>query len=361
MSGGYYVDLPGDQGDRVEIEESARAVENLNELEDQVRNPGEPTSVDQRSAYHPNTTETTMQAQAEISAVDPPAIPGYLQDLFASLIASMKAGNAELARSVEQKMKESNKELQSSVEQRIKENNNQMREEIRRENEKLVEQFRLENKKLSEEFSRKLQAETSKLSHQVRKLQGDTEKELTAAQKKLQGISSEFEARLEQESRSNSEVTGELTTKFLVVTSEVGAISGKVSHLANDIKMVKDDLLREAGDLPKRQGESIARQSKEAQAEKSGNERRFELLSSAIDKLKDKLAGGTPVTCGTEVIRLREVSDAVRGSPTPPPSADLGNMARVENVSCSCNLNSCTVCVNGGVVCESVTDPVRHR
>jgi hypothetical protein len=102
--------------------------------------------------------------------------------------------------------------------------------------------------------------------------------------------------------------------------------------------------------------ESIAQLSKKAQAEKPGNERRFELLSSAIDMLKDNLGGGTPTTCGTEVTRLREVSDAVRGSPTPPPSADLGNMARVENVSCSCNLNSCTVCLNGGVI-----EAIRHH
>jgi uncharacterized coiled-coil DUF342 family protein len=72
-------------------------------------------------------------------------------------------------------------------------------------------------------------------------------------QEKLQGISSEFEARLEQ-SRSNNEVTGELTSKVLVVTSEVGAISGKVSNLANDMKMLKDDLLKRTEDLKNGRG-----------------------------------------------------------------------------------------------------------
>jgi DNA anti-recombination protein RmuC len=187
MSEGFSVDLPCGQGDRVEIEGSAITVEDQNELGDEVRNTGETTSVDQRSEDRPNTTETTMQALGENSAVDPPVIPGYIQDLFASLIASMKAGNAELARSVEQKIKESNKELQSSVEQRIKESNDQMREEIRRDNEKLVEQFRLENQKLSKEFSGKLQAETSKLSRQVRQLQSDMEKELTWCRRSFRG------------------------------------------------------------------------------------------------------------------------------------------------------------------------------
>jgi hypothetical protein len=70
------------------------------------------------------------------------------------------------------------------------------------------------------------------------------------------------------------------------------------------------------------------------------NERRFELLGFAIDELKDKLAGGTPMTCGTEV------TDAVHGSPTPPSSANLDNIARIGNMSCNCNFNSCTV------VCE---------
>jgi hypothetical protein len=57
-------------------------------------------------------------------------------------------------------------------------------------------------------------------------------------------------------------------------------------------------------DLQKRQGESIAQLNNEA--EKSWNERRFELLNSATDKLKDKLAGGNPMTCCTEVTQLRE-------------------------------------------------------
>ncbi|PNF35692.1 hypothetical protein B7P43_G17395 [Cryptotermes secundus] len=219
------------------------------------------------------------------------------------------------------------------------------------ENEKLVEQFRLENQKLSQEFSRKLQAETSKVSCQVRQLQGDTERELQVVQEKLQGISSEFETRLEQQSRSNQELTGELSGKVLEVRTEV-------IHLANDIEILKDDLVKRAEDLEKRQGESTAQLNKAAEAEKLGIERKFELLNSAIDKLKDKLAGVTPMTCGTEVTQIREVTNAVHGSPTPPPTA---NMARIENVQCSCNSNSCSVCVNGVAVCESTIEPVRHH
>jgi hypothetical protein len=52
--------------------------------------------------------------------------------------------------------------------------------------------------------------------------------------------------------------------------------------------------------------------NKEAETEKSGNDRRFEILSSAIDKLTDKLAEGT---CGKEVIQAREVTDSAPSSP----------------------------------------------
>ncbi|PNF34182.1 hypothetical protein B7P43_G17752 [Cryptotermes secundus] len=36
-------------------------------------------------------------------------------------------------------------------------------------------------------------------------------------------------------------------------------------------------------------------------------------------------------------------------------------MARIGNVLCSCNLNSCSVCVNGVAVCESTIEPVLHH
>jgi hypothetical protein len=39
--------------------------------------------------------------------------------------------------------------------------------------------------------------------------------ELVVLQKKLRGISSEFNIRLEQESRSNNEVTDDLTSKVI--------------------------------------------------------------------------------------------------------------------------------------------------
>jgi hypothetical protein len=120
----------------------------------------------------------------------------------------------ELQRSVEQKIKESNELLQGSLE-----SNDQTREEIRKENEKLVEQFLLETQKLDQEFSGRLQAETSKLSRQLRQLQFDKGRELTTVQKRFQGIISEFDARLEQQSLSNHEVTGELFSKIVEVRS----------------------------------------------------------------------------------------------------------------------------------------------
>jgi hypothetical protein len=54
-------------------------------------------------------------------SVDPPAVPSYFQDLFASMIASMKAGYVELA----SKLENSNKELQCSIE-KLKDSNKEL-------------------------------------------------------------------------------------------------------------------------------------------------------------------------------------------------------------------------------------------
>jgi hypothetical protein len=120
------------------------------------------------------------------------------------------------------------------------------------------------------------------LSRQVKELKSDTEKELTTVQGKLQGLSSEFDTRLEQQSRSNHEVNGELTSKILEVRSDVETISDQANRMANDTETVKGDLVKCAEDLGKRQGESIAQLNKEVETEKLGNKRRFEILSSAI-------------------------------------------------------------------------------
>jgi uncharacterized coiled-coil protein SlyX len=79
---------------------------------------------------------------------------------------------------------------------------------------------------------------------------------LRVVQKKLQGISSEFSARLEQQSRSNNEVTEELSNKIIEVRSGADTISRKINHVINDMEMVKCDVKR-TEDLQKRQGESI--------------------------------------------------------------------------------------------------------
>jgi hypothetical protein len=62
-----------------------------------------------------------------------------------------------------------------------------------------------------------------------------------------------------------------------------------------------------------------------------------------------------------EVTQVREVTDAVHRSPTPPPIVNLDNVSIIGDVSCNCNLNSCTMCVNGGVICEDASVPVHHH
>jgi hypothetical protein len=92
------------------------AVEIQDKFGDQVSDLVEATNTDQGSEDRLNTRELSMRTQIEISAVDPPTIPSYLQDLFNSMIASVRTGNLELG----SKLENSHKELQSSVEQKIK-------------------------------------------------------------------------------------------------------------------------------------------------------------------------------------------------------------------------------------------------
>jgi hypothetical protein len=65
------------------------------------------------------------------------------------------------------------------------------------------------------------------------------------------------------------------------------------------------------------------------------------------------------MTCSMEVTQVSEVTDAAHSSPTPPPFANVDIVARSGNGSCSRNVDSCTVCVNGGVTGENASVPVR--
>jgi hypothetical protein len=118
-----------------------------------------------------------------------------------------------------------------------------MRAEVRAENEILIKRVQLENQILSQEFSERLKSETSKLAQQVRQVQNDTERELVAVQKTLQGISSEFDTRLQQ-SHSHNEVTEEPSIKIVEVRSDVDLISGKVNNLTNGMETIKGDMLK---------------------------------------------------------------------------------------------------------------------
>lgn len=179
-------------------------------------------------------------------------------------------------------------------------------------------------------------------------------------QEGLQGLSSEFDTRLEQQSRSHREESGEITGRILDVRAEVETVSGQVNRLAKDVLIVKGDLEKCTEHIRKRQGESIAQLHEALRAGKSGNERKFEMLNSAIDKLKGR-AEGNPGPSGKEVTRVREVVDVAQSSPTPPPFVNVASVSSIGDASCSCKLNSCIVCVNGGVICEDVSVPVRHH
>jgi hypothetical protein len=93
--------------------------------------------------------------------------------------------------------------------------------------------------------------------------------------------------------------------------------------------------------------------NKDVESEKSGYERRFELLNTAINSLKDKLTDGTPVTY------VAEVTDPVHASSAPLDSVNANNATG--SVSCNCQMNSCNMCGNGYVMGEDATVRVRHH
>jgi hypothetical protein len=345
---------PDDKSDGVEGEEPVGvAIEIQEQLADLVSTVVETSDADQGPAGRRDTGAVMTPLQLGSDVVNSAALPGYLQDVVASVIASMKAGNLELVN----KLQESNQELLNSVEQkinRLQESNDQMRAEIRVENEKVVKRVQLETQKLRQDFSEGLKSETSKLSRQIRQVREDNERELAVVQEKFQGISSEFDARMGQQSRSHQEVTDELTSKIIEVRSEVNTISAEVNHLTEGMEMVKGDFLKRTEEFQKRQGERISQLSEAVESEKSGYERRFELLHSAINNLKDKLAEGTPVTDGAGVI------EPVHTAPTAMDAGDVNKVTETGGLHCNCNRTSCAVCVNGCVVRGESVVSVRH-
>jgi hypothetical protein len=150
-------------------------------------------------------------------------------------------------------------------------------------------------------------------------------------------------------------VTDELTSKIIEVRSEIGEVSGKVNDLIKDVEIVKCDIMVRTQDLLSRQGERIAQLNKELESEKGGNERRLELLSSAINSLRYKLADGTPATYSAEV------TGTLHASPPLLNAANVNNVNGTGNASCSCYLNSCTLCMNRCVNGEDATEPVHHH
>jgi hypothetical protein len=60
-----------------------------------------------------------------------------------------------------------------------------------------------------------LNSETNKGSHLIKQVRDETEKELTAVKRSLQDISTEFDSKLEQNSRSTNEITDELAGKLI--------------------------------------------------------------------------------------------------------------------------------------------------
>jgi hypothetical protein len=83
-------------------------VEGLEKSGGQVRESGGVDNTSKESADATDTGAASTQPQAEDSVDSSTAIPSNLQDLFAGMVASMRAGNLELVN----ELKKSNQQLQ---------------------------------------------------------------------------------------------------------------------------------------------------------------------------------------------------------------------------------------------------------
>jgi hypothetical protein len=86
MSGGHSEGRPCGHSDSVEVVE----IEFWNSGIEEIRDTAEITNVDLGSEDRPSMREPPLLTQREISEVNPPAIPSYLQDFFNNIIASVK-------------------------------------------------------------------------------------------------------------------------------------------------------------------------------------------------------------------------------------------------------------------------------
>jgi hypothetical protein len=337
MSGVYEEDLASGQENSVE---ETSAVMNLRQDELRIGQSEKETVSTERekSACEVNVTE---QASVEVPSNNAVTMPSNLQDMFDSMLASLKSDQLQMIAT-----------LHESFKGEISAFKNEIKEDIRLE----FKRFERENQKLRQELTEKLSSETDKFSHLLRQVQDDTESELVAVKRNFQVMGTEFDAKLGQQAKNTSRIADELASKIVQNREQV---TEQISKLSEEINTVKSNLTKDEEIFQKGQGERLEHVLQVVEREKSVNKRNFEELKSAISNLKGKTPVSPTAACSVEMSQPSE-SSFVPATLTVSASDDGTDSNHGNgNVVCSGNHVSCDVCMNGGVSDQNVPVSVR--
>jgi thymidylate synthase len=260
------------------------------------------------------------------------------------MLASLKSDQEEMIATLQDSFKSEISALQIKV-----------KEDIRLENQKLIKKFEIGHQSLRHELTQKLSSETDKFSHLLKQVQDDTESELVAVKNNFQVMSTEFDAKLGQQAKDTSLTANELTGKILQNREQV---TDQIAKLSEEINTVKNNFANDEEVFQKRQGERLEQLTQAVEKGKSVNKRNFDQLNSAINNLKDKLPVRRAAACSFETPQPSERS-FVPDTLALNANDSIGSNNENCSLVCSCNLESCNVCMNGGVSDQNVPMSVR--
>jgi hypothetical protein len=182
-------------------------------------------------------------------------------------------------------------------------------------------------------------------------------------------MDTDFNNKLAQSFQQVNAVTDKLASKLIENRSEVeervekleqavNAADNKVVKISDGVREVRELTERTSG-LQTRQGERFELINQEIVKEKSVTQNKFDKIDLAINGLREKLSVGNYLNRTADSIPAREISDNVRTPPTTCDAVANGDHNSVSNVTCTCQLDSCSMCARGSVNVESMNVAVR--
>jgi gas vesicle protein len=263
-----------------------------------------------------------------------------LQEILASVLQSVK-----------QSVREGNEQLQRDIEQSVKGEISKLKEEVRLDNKSLIERFQTETCQLNKCFNDKLQHESAKMSKMVQEVRDENKRELVAVKKNIQALSKEFDDKLELLVLNTTELTSELGNQISIHKE---AVDKQTNEMKDAIKNVQVEITNGVQTWQNEAGEKVENLNVELKKLEATNKTHLDQLNSEMNAIKVNLLA----------------SSTVGGNPTALPptdnisthtteSADNGNLHnRSENVAiCQSIQSNCNECMHANVA-DSVNFPV---